>query len=57
MSLHAILRSRTILCAVPHAAKAAAVPATVLETHADATVHLDAASASLTDPAVIAIFK
>ena len=68
MSLQAILSSRTILCAVPHAAKAAAVratlggsvsptvPATILKTHPDSTVYLDGESASQTDSAVLGLY-
>jgi glucosamine-6-phosphate deaminase len=68
MSVHRIMQSRRILSAVPHAAKAAAVratlggtpsptlPATILKTHPDMTLFLDLNSASLTDPRVLALF-
>jgi glucosamine-6-phosphate deaminase len=59
MSIRQILRSRRILCVVPDRRKAEAVrqsvewdvspwrPASVLRTHAGATLYLDEASASL----------
>jgi glucosamine-6-phosphate deaminase len=59
MSIRQILKSREILCVVPDARKAAAVrdclerpvspqhPASALQGHAQTTVYLDAASASL----------
>jgi glucosamine-6-phosphate deaminase len=69
MGIRAILSARTVVCAVPHPEKAAAVratlggsvsptvPATCLKTHPDATVYLDPASAAWTDPAVLALYK
>lgn len=69
MSVHRILESRAILSAVPHAVKAAAIratlggrvsptlPATALKAHPDWTLFLDEASASLTDPEVLALFR
>jgi len=59
MSVRQILKSREIICVVPDARKAAAVkaciegevspmaPASILQTHANATVYLDRASAAL----------
>ena len=59
MSIRQILKSREIICVVPDARKAAAVkacldgpvspmaPASILQTHANATVYLDRESASL----------
>ena len=66
MSVRQILAAREILAMVPDARKAAAVaavltgpitpdvPASILRTHARTTLYLDAASASLADPAVVA---
>ena len=63
MSVRQILKSRTILCIVPDARKAAAVqaclegpvspmaPASILQTHAATTVYLDQASAAQLTPA------
>jgi glucosamine-6-phosphate deaminase len=62
MSIRQILAAREILVIVPEQRKAAAVaavltgpitpavPASILREHANATLYLDAASASLTDP-------
>jgi glucosamine-6-phosphate deaminase len=62
ISVRQILESREIICVVPDARKADAVrkslegpvtpdvPASILQTHPDATVYLDAASASLLKP-------
>ncbi len=59
MSVRQILKSRQIICAVPDARKAAAVracveggispmaPASILRTHPDTTLYLDADSAAL----------
>lgn len=64
MSIRQILTSREIVCVVPDARKADAVraclegdvspmaPASILRTHANATVYLDEGSASLLSPAV-----
>ncbi len=66
MSVRQILEARAILCVVPDARKARAVqaclegevsplaPASILRTHADTTVYLDPASASLLHPETIA---
>jgi len=63
MSVRQILKSREIICVVPDARKAQAVeacvagevspmaPASILQTHANATVYLDRESASLLTPA------
>jgi len=63
MSVRQILKSRDIICVVPDARKATAVkaciegevspmaPASILQTHANATVYLDRDSASLLTPA------
>jgi glucosamine-6-phosphate deaminase len=63
MSVRQILKSREIICVVPDARKAQAVkacvdgevspmaPASILRTHANATLYLDRDSASLLDPA------
>ena len=63
MSVRQILKSREIICVVPDARKAQAVklclegevsplaPASILRTHAGATVYLDGDSAALLDPA------
>lgn len=65
MSIKQILKAREIICIVPDARKAEAVrncfenevspqfPASVLRTHSDTTVYLDADSASLLDPNTI----
>ena len=62
MSVRQILKSREIICVVPDARKAQAVkacvagevspmaPASILQTHANATVYLDRESASLLTP-------
>jgi glucosamine-6-phosphate deaminase len=62
MSIRQILRACKILCVVPDARKAKAVqtclegdisplaPASILRTHPDVTVYLDADSASLLSP-------
>jgi glucosamine-6-phosphate deaminase len=62
MSIRQILKSREIICVVPDARKAQAVkacldgpvspmaPASILQTHASATVYLDRESASLLTP-------
>jgi len=64
MSVRQILRSREIICIVPDARKAQAVkaclagevspmaPASILQTHANATVYLDQESAALLSPAI-----
>jgi glucosamine-6-phosphate deaminase len=64
MSVRPILRSREIVCIVPDARKAQAVkacmggevspmaPASILQTHANATVYLDQESAALLSPAI-----
>lgn len=66
MSVRQILKAKRILCIVPDARKAAAVkacfegeisplaPASILRTHADTTVYLDAHSAALLRPATLA---
>lgn len=66
MSVRQILKAQRILCIVPDARKAAAVkacfegeisplaPASILRTHADTTVYLDAHSAALLRPATLA---
>ncbi|MEJ7710356.1 MAG: hypothetical protein WKF84_10945 [Pyrinomonadaceae bacterium] len=66
MSIRQILKARSIICVVPDARKAAAVksclegqvdrhaPASILQTHPDATVYLDQASASLLNAETIA---
>ena len=66
MSVRQILAAREILVMVPDRRKAAAVaavltgpitpdvPASILRTHAKTTLYLDAASASLIDPRVVA---
>ncbi len=63
MSVRQIMRSREIICVVPDARKAEAVkasvegevtpmaPASILQRHPDATLYLDAESASLLKPA------
>ena len=63
MSVRQILKSREIICIVPEARKAQAVkacmggevspmaPASILQTHANATVYLDRESAALLSPA------
>jgi len=63
MSVRQILKSREIICVVPDARKAAAVkacidgevspmaPASILRTHANATIYLDRDSAALLTPA------
>jgi glucosamine-6-phosphate deaminase len=63
MSVRQILKAREIICVVPDARKAPAVmacidgdvspmaPASILQTHANATVYLDRDSASLLTPA------
>ena len=63
MSVQQILKARDIICSVPDARKAPAVkacmdgevspmaPASILQTHANATVYLDRESASLLNPA------
>ena len=63
MSIRQILKSKTIICSVPDARKARAVkdtlkgqisprvPASILNTHEDAHLYLDQASASLLKPA------
>jgi glucosamine-6-phosphate deaminase len=63
MSVRQILKSREIICIVPDARKAQAVkacvdgevspmaPASILQTHADATIYLDRDSAALLTPA------
>lgn len=65
MSVRQILKAKRILCIVPDARKAAAVkacfegeisplaPASILRTHADTTVYLDAHSAALLRPATL----
>lgn len=65
MSVKQILHAREIICVVPDARKAAAVqaslegavssmvPASVLRTHSNATMFLDAASAALLSPATL----
>ena len=62
MSIRQIMKSREIICVVPDARKAPAVkacldgpvspvaPASILQTHANATVYLDSDSASLLPP-------
>jgi glucosamine-6-phosphate deaminase len=62
MSIRQIMKSREIICVVPDARKAVAVkacldgpvspaaPASILQTHANATVYLDSESASLLPP-------
>ena len=62
MSIRQILQAKAIICTVPDERKAAAVrdcltgeitpmhPASILQTHADCAVFLDAGSASLLDP-------
>lgn len=64
MSVRQILRSRTVLCPVPHAQKAEAirmtlmpgetpdVPASILKRHPDTTLYLDEASSRLLPSAV-----
>jgi len=64
MSVRQILKSRDIICVVPDARKATAVkacidgdvspmaPASILQTHQNATVYLDRESASLLTTAV-----
>ena len=59
MSIHQIMKSKTIICTVPDERKAEAVrnclygeitpmyPASILQNHPDCTVYLDAGSASL----------
>jgi glucosamine-6-phosphate deaminase len=66
MSVRQILKAKRILCIVPDARKATAVkacfegaisplaPASILRTHADTTVYLDAHSAALLRPATLA---
>jgi glucosamine-6-phosphate deaminase len=66
MSVRQILKAKRILCIVPDARKAVAVkacfegeisplaPASILRTHADTTVYLDAHSAALLRPATLA---
>jgi len=63
MSVRQILKARQIICVVPDARKAPAVhaclegeispeaPASILRTHADATIYLDRESAAMLDPA------
>jgi len=63
MSIRQIMKSKTIICSVPDARKAQAVkntleeivsplvPASILNTHGDAHLYLDKASASLLNPA------
>ena len=65
MSIRQILEARSILCVAPDARKARAVlaclegevtplaPASILRTHADVTVYLDRASASLLRPETV----
>jgi len=65
MSIRQILKAKEIICIVPDARKAEAVrncfekevspqfPASILRTHARATVYLDAESSSLLDPHLI----
>ena len=65
MSIQQILRAREILCVVPDARKANAVkaclegevspmaPASILQTHADATIFLDTASAAMLGPELL----
>lgn len=69
MSVKQILKCRTILSCVPHAAKARAVrltlekdvspmvPATILKTHPDLVLYLDEASASELTPELISTFE
>lgn len=66
MSVRQILKAKRIVCVVPDARKAAAVkacfegeisplaPASILRTHADTIVYLDAHSAALLHPATLA---
>lgn len=65
MSVRQILKSRAIICVVPDARKAQAVkdcfegpispmaPASILRTHASATIYLDRQSAALLSPATL----
>lgn len=65
MSVRQILKARKIVCVVPDARKAKAVqaclegavspavPASILRTHSNTTMHLDKASAALLSPATI----
>ena len=68
MSIRQILKSEEIICVVPDERKAAPVkaalegpvtpdvPASALREHGNVTVYLDAASASLLQPATLALF-
>ncbi len=68
MSVRQILKAKEIVCVVPDVRKAQAVklcvegeispmaPASILRTHAAATVYLDRGSASLLSPATLAAF-
>ena len=68
MTIHQILQCRSIVSAVPHAVKAAAVrdtlrcevsglhPSTALRTHGDVTLYLDDASAAALTPEELAQF-
>ncbi len=68
MSVRQILKAKEIVCVVPDVRKAQAVklcvegeispmaPASILRTHAAATVYLDRGSASLVSPATLAAF-
>jgi len=69
MSIRQILKSRAIISAVPDARKAQAVkacfkgpispmaPASILRTHANATIYLDEHSANLLSPATISAYS
>jgi glucosamine-6-phosphate deaminase len=68
MSIRQIMKTREIIAVVPDARKAQAAklcfeqeispmaPASILRTHANATVYLDKASSSLLSPATLAEF-